>query len=237
MIDESPRPMIELTIDDRPVQVPAGSTLLDAARLAGPDVPVLCYSDHTHANGLCRLCVVEVDGRRGLLAACVTEAQAGMVVHTRSPNVVRARRTILEMLDASVDLSESPELQALLHEYEAEPARFVAAELRQPPLIDDNPFYVRDYAKCVLCWRCVQVCAEDAQFTFALDFGQRGFHTQIDTFFGRPMTETTCVFCGQCVGTCPTGALRGKREFLLAQGVPAGEVLALTRRRKDKKKG
>ena len=220
---------LHLTIDGRPVEAPANATILEAAASAGIDIPVLCYSDHTRANGLCRLCVVETEGGRGLQAACVTVPRDGARIRTRSESVDRARRTILEMLAASVDLSEAPELQLLLAEYGARPERFGEAELRQPPMINDNPMYVRDYAKCVLCWRCVQVCAEDAQYTYALSFSGRGFHTSIATFFDRPMPQTTCVFCGQCVGTCPTGALKAKREYLLEQGLPPEEVLAQTR--------
>ncbi len=222
---------IHLTIDGQPVEAAPGSTILEAARASGMDVPILCYSDHTKANGLCRLCVVETEGARGLQAACVTVAREGARVRTRSQAVDRARRTILEMLAASVDLSESPELQPMLAQYEAQPGRFGEAELRQPPLIDDNPMYIRDYAKCVLCWRCVQVCAEDAQYTYALSFSGRGFHTSIATFFDRPMPRTTCVFCGQCVGTCPTGALKAKREYLLEQGLSPEEVFSQTRQK------
>lgn len=220
---------VQLTIDGREASVPSGTTILDAASQAGVEIPVLCYFAHTTANGLCRLCAVEVEGGRGLQAACVAQVRPGAVVHTRSPKVERARRTILEMLAASVDLSESPELQKMIADYGARPERFAGAEARQPPMIDDNPVYIRDYAKCVLCWRCVQVCAEDAQYTYAINFGGRGFHTSIATFFDEPMPETTCVFCGQCVGVCPTGALKGKREHLFEQGVSPDEIFSLMR--------
>lgn len=220
---------IELTIDGITTQVPQGSTILEAAQQAGIDIPVLCYFAHTTSNGLCRLCVVEVEGNPRQQAACVTKAQPGAVVHTNSPNVERVRRTILEMLASTVDLSESPELNALLEAYNAKPERFEGGEKRRPELIDDNPVYIRDYAKCVLCWRCVQVCAEDAQYTHAINFGGRGFNTSIATFFDTPMPETTCVFCGQCVGVCPTGALKAKREHLLEQGVAPDEIFEVTR--------
>ena len=221
---------IRLTIDGQQVAVPSGTTILEAARQVGIDIPVLCYFAHTTSNGLCRLCVVEVEGVRDLQAACVTEARQDAVVHTRSPNVERVRRTILEMLASTVDLSESPELQAMIEDYHARPERFGEGSKRQQLLIDDNPVYIRDYEKCVLCWRCVQVCAEDAQYTFAINFGGRGFRTSITTFFDRPMPETTCVFCGQCVGVCPTGALKGKREYLFEQGVAPEEIIAVTRK-------
>ncbi len=220
---------IQLTIDGTPISVPAGTTILDAAKEADVEIPVLCYFAHTTANGLCRLCVVEVEGARMLQAACVVAAQDGAVVHTRSPKVERARRTLLEMLASTVDISESPELQALVAEYECFPERFEGGKKRQPVVIDDNPVYLRDYSQCVMCWRCVQVCADDAQFTYALNFSGRGFDTQIATFFDKPLTETTCVFCGNCIGVCPTGALKAKREYLIEQGVAPEQVLELTR--------
>ena len=98
--------------------------------------------------------------------------------------------------------------------------------------------YIRDYSKCLLCWRCVQVCADDAQYTFAINFNGRGFETEIGTFFDKPIPETTCVLCGQCVGVCPTGALKAKREYLLEQGMSPQEITVLssgTKRRKEKR--
>jgi NADH dehydrogenase/NADH:ubiquinone oxidoreductase subunit G len=220
---------VSLTIDGQPVTVTAGATLLQAAAAAGIDVPTICYHEACTANALCRLCVVEVKGARLLQPSCVVVAGEGMEVQTRSPRVERSRRTILEMLNSAVDLSEAPAIQAQMSDYAADPARFPDAERREPPLLDDNPMYVRDYAKCVLCWRCVQVCAEDAQYTFALNFDGRGFHTQIGTFFDLPMPETSCVFCGQCVGVCPTNALKPRREWLLQAGKTPDEIMELSR--------
>ncbi len=231
-------PDVTLTIDGQPVTVPAGTTIHKAARAADIAVPTICYHDHCTSNGLCRLCVVEVEGVRLLQASCVAPAAEGMVVQTRTERVERSRRTILEMLDSAVDLSEAAAIQAQMADYDAHPERFPDAERREPPLLDDNPMYVRDYAKCILCWRCVQVCAEDAQYTFALNFEGRGFETQIATFFDKPMPETTCVFCGQCVGVCPTGALKPRREWLLQEGKTPDEILTLTRsdRRRAKRR-
>ncbi|MES0340159.1 MAG: 2Fe-2S iron-sulfur cluster-binding protein [Anaerolineales bacterium] len=220
--------MITLTIDDQRVEVDIGTTILKAAEEAGIEIPLLCYFAQTTANGLCRLCMVETEGR-GLQAACVTEAVDGAVIRTRSPDVDRARRTILEMLAYSVDLSEAPEILKLLEEYGASPERFEGGVQRQPELIDDNPVYIRDYVKCILCWRCVQVCAEDAQYTYAINFNGRGYHTSIGTFLNKPLTQTSCVFCGQCVGVCPTGALKAKREHLLELGISPDEVFMVTR--------
>jgi NADH dehydrogenase/NADH:ubiquinone oxidoreductase subunit G len=215
---------IALTIDDTPVTAAAGTTIHRAARAAGILIPTLCYHDHCTANALCRICVVEVAGSRTLVPACVAPVAEGMQVLTQSERVRRARRTILEMLVASVDLSEAPEILVLLDEYGVDHARFPAAIRRDPPILDDNPMYIRDYAKCILCWRCVQVCAQDAQYAYAINFEKRGFETRIGTFCQRPMPLTTCVFCGQCVGVCPTGALKSRRTWLLEQGLPLDEV-------------
>lgn len=227
---------VTLTIDGQTLTVPAGTTLLEAARSAGIDVPTICVHTATTANALCRMCVVEVEGWRTLAASCVVQAAPGMRVYTQSERVRRSRRTILEMLAATVDLSEAPGIQPMLADYDADPQRFPGAERRQPPVIDDNPMYVRDYAKCVLCWRCVQVCAEDAQYTYAINFSGRGFETQIGTFFERAMPATTCVFCGQCVGVCPTNALKPKREWLLEQNFDPQQVFEATRQERRRRK-
>ncbi len=217
---------VTLTVDGQTVSVPEGTTILKAAQSVGIEIPTICYHEACTANALCRMCVVEVQGWRVLAASCVAQVSPGMVVNTRSPRVERSRRTILEMLASAVDLSQAPEIQTMLADYAADEQRFPGALRRDPPVIDDNPMYVRDYAKCVLCWRCVQVCARDAQYTYAIDFSGRGFETQIGTFFERPMPTTTCVFCGQCVGVCPTNALKPRREWLLEQGASIETITA-----------
>jgi len=156
MTDET----ITLTIDGKTVSVPKGATLLDAAQAAGIDIPVICYHEATSPNGLCRICVVDVDGGRVLQPACVVECAPDTRVETRNERVLRSRRTILEMLNASVNLEQAPEIQDMMTDYSADEERFPDARRRESELIDDNPFYVRDYEQCVLCWRCVQVCAE-----------------------------------------------------------------------------
>ena len=226
---------VTLTIDGREVTVPAGTTILNAAASVGITIPAVCYHPHLTANGLCRVCSVDA-GRRLQAAACVTQVSPGMVVNTQTPEVRQARRTILEMLASTVDLSEAPHLQQLLLEYDADPERFDGFEERHTPVHDDNPFYIRDYNKCINCWRCVQVCAEDAQYTFALTFDGRGFHTTIGTFMGDGMMDTTCVFCGQCVGVCPTNALKPKRQAMLEEGYDPDEIFRQTRRRWKKKR-
>jgi NADH dehydrogenase/NADH:ubiquinone oxidoreductase subunit G len=220
---------ITLTINGQVIQAAAGTTILEAARQLGVDIPTICYHEFCTANAICRICVVEVEGSRTLVPSCVAKVSNGMKVTTHSERVKTARKTILEMLNSTVELAEADDIQRYIVEYEACQTRFPDAEKRESPVIDDNPMYIRDYSKCILCWRCVQVCAEDAQYTFAINFTGRGYETQIGTFFDRPMPETTCVFCGQCVGVCPTGALKPKREFLLELGYTPDEIMSLTR--------
>lgn len=222
--------MINLTIDGQSISVPADTTLLEAAALLNIEIPIICYHDATTANGLCRLCVVDVNGGRLLQPACVATCQADSEVQTRNERVERSRRTILEMLHSAVNLEEAPELQTMLDEYGADRQRFPDAQAREHPLIDDNPFYVRDYSQCVLCWRCVQVCAEDAQYTFALTLSERGYHTHVSTAYEQPMTDSPCVFCGQCIGVCPTGALKPKLQWALENEADISQVSRGARR-------
>ena len=226
---------IKLTIDDQEVVTEQGKTILEVARENGKDIPTICFHEATTANGLCRICVVEIEGQRLLQPSCIVKAAANMKVQTRSEKVVRARKTILEMLASTMDLSDAPEILTMMDEYGASHERFPGAERRESEVKDDNPMYIRDYSKCLLCWRCVQVCADDAQYTYAINFEGRGFETQIGTFFEKPIPETTCVLCGQCVGVCPTGALKAKREFLLEQGVSPAEISVMNTGRKKRK--
>ena len=207
---------ISLTIDGQRVEVPAGATVLEAAASIGITIPTLCHHPNLTAPAVCRLCVVEWEGRRTLQPACATQVAPDAVIHTRSERVETARRTILEMLATTVDLSDAPEVQAMLADYDAHPERF-GEDLthREHEVIIDNSFFVRDYDKCVLCWRCVEACGADMEHAFALGFSGRGFETSIATFFENPLPETTCVFCGNCVGVCPTGALKDRRVFEL----------------------
>jgi NADH dehydrogenase/NADH:ubiquinone oxidoreductase subunit G len=218
----------EITAED-------GQTLLDAAREHGIDIPTICFHEATTSNALCRICVVEVEGQRLLQPACVVKAAANQKVQTRSERVDRARKTILEMLASTMDLSDAPEILTMMETYGADAPRFPDAVRRESDVKDDNPMYVRDYSKCLLCWRCVQVCADDAQYTFAINFSGRGYETQIGTFFERTIPETTCVLCGQCVGVCPTGALKPKREFLLEQGMTPDQISVMSTGRKRRK--
>ena len=227
---------ITLTIDGQEVSVEPDTTLLDAAKQISVEIPTICWHEATTSYALCRICVVEVEGQRVLQPACIVKAGADMKVQTRSERVVRARKTILEMLASTLDLTDAPEILTMMDEYGASAERFPEAERREIEVKDDNPMYLRDYSKCVLCWRCVQVCADDAQYTHAINFSGRGYETEIGTFFDRSIPESTCVFCGQCVGVCPTGALKPKREFLLEGGIAPEEITVMSSGRKQRKK-
>ena len=227
---------ITLTIDGKTITAQPGTTILQAAAKNAIDIPHICYHEALTPPAVCRMCVVEVEGARVLQAACVAECSDGMVIQTRSERVERSRRTLLEMLDSTVALAESPEILAMLADYEADSARFSNGLRRSPDIKDDNPFYLRDYAQCVMCWRCVQICADDGQFAFALTFEGRGFESGIATFFDAPLTDTTCVFCGQCVGVCPTGALKPKMQWGLEQNMSFDEIRTITKREKKRKK-
>jgi NADH dehydrogenase/NADH:ubiquinone oxidoreductase subunit G len=206
---------ISLTINGQTVQVLPGATILEAARAIGVEIPTICYHPSLTANAVCRLCAVEVVGARTLQAACVVPVTPGMVVNTQTDRVNAARRVILELLASTVELHEAPEIQAYIERYGARSDRFAGGVRREFDVFDDNPFYIRDYAQCVMCWRCIQVCAEDVQYTYALTWGGRGIESHVATAFGKDMPDTTCVFCGNCIGVCPTGALKGKVEFEL----------------------
>lgn len=242
---------VALTIDGRSVTVPAGTTLLAACRAQGLEQPTLCYLETLTPVSACRLCVVEVEGSRVLAPSCSRAAEPGMVVHTRSPRVLHARRLVLEMLGSSVDLSTAPELQRLMTEYGAVPSRYgegvrsadrdgahaghheavrpgEAATVLQDVKID-NELYVRDYGKCVLCYKCVEACGEDHQNTFAIAVAGRGFDARISTELARPLDDSACVYCGNCIAVCPTGALMVKTEFdLRASGAWREEIQTTT---------
>jgi predicted molibdopterin-dependent oxidoreductase YjgC len=209
-----PQRLTTVTIDGAQASVGAGTSVLDACRAAGAEVPTLCYLETLRPANTCRLCVVEVEGSRTLVPACSREVGEGMVVLTDSERVRAARRVVLEFLGSSVDLSLAPELAALMARYGADPGRFGAgATVADRPVKVEDDLYVRDYAKCVLCYRCVQACGEEAQGTFAISVAGRGFDATIAAEFDVTLPESACVYCGNCIGVCPTGALVGKIEY------------------------
>ena len=227
---------ITLTINGNEVHAPQDATIQQVLESIDKPAPLICAHEATTSEGLCRQCVVEVEGWRVLAPACVTKISEGMVIHTASERVIRSRRTILEMLNASVDLSESPEIQAQMDEFGADRERFPHALTREQDVKDDNPFFVRDYEKCLMCWRCVQACGDDIQYTYSISVGGRGFESKISTFFDNPMPETTCVFCGNCVAVCPTNALKGKTEFFMEQGLDYDTIRQEKRAEKKKER-
>ena len=207
------RRAIELRIDGKTVSVPEGATILEATRLLGIDTPTLCFLENLTPVNVCRMCVVELEGSRALVPACSRKAEPGMEIHTDSERVRLSRRVILEFLASSVDVSTAPALQTYMARYGADPARFgPAATNASEPVKVDNELYVRDYAKCILCYKCVEACGVDAQNTFAIGVAGRGFSAHISTEFDVPLPDSACVYCGNCIGVCPTGALMFKTE-------------------------
>jgi predicted molibdopterin-dependent oxidoreductase YjgC len=210
----APKKMIELSVDGQPVRVFEGSTILDACRILGVETPTLCYGDTLTPVNVCRVCVVEVEGARTLVPSCSRKAEEGMVVHTDSQRVRLSRRLVLELLGSSVDLSTAPEALAYIEEYEANPSRFGPEAARVEHEIKiDNDLYVRDYNKCILCYKCVSACGEDHQNTFAIAVAGRGFDAHISTELDVELPESACVYCGNCIAVCPTGALMSKAEY------------------------
>ncbi|HTV64619.1 MAG TPA: 2Fe-2S iron-sulfur cluster-binding protein [Bryocella sp.] len=209
---------IEVTIDGKPVSVPEGSTILDAARKLGIDTPTLCFLESLTPVNACRACVVELEGSRTLVPACSRKVESNMSIKTDSERVRLSRRLVLEFLASSVDLSTAPAMQAYMQRYHADPERFgpTRATVAQPVKID-NELYVRDYSKCVLCYKCVEACGIDAQNTFAIAVAGRGFSAHIATEFDVPLPDSACVYCGNCIGVCPTGALMFKSEYDMRQ--------------------
>ena len=214
-----PKRMLTATIDGREVQAPEGTTILDACRRLGIDTPTLCYLETLTPVNVCRVCVVEVEGSRVLVPACSRKLEAGMKIQTDSERVRHSRRVVLEFLGSSVDVSlTAPEVHGWMNRYGADVNRFgtAAATVKQPVKID-NELYVRDYSRCILCYKCVEACGEDAQNTFALGVAGRGFDAHISTEFTTPLPESACVYCGNCIGVCPTGALMFKSEYDMRQ--------------------
>lgn len=233
-----PRRTVELTIDGQSVAVPEGATLLEAARQLGIETPTLCFLENLTPVNVCRICVVEVEGSRTLVPACSRKAEPGMKVSTDSERVRLSRKLVLELLGSSVDLSTAPQIQRYMDRYDAHPERFgppappahegerdaarpghhhpphgdSAATVHQPVKVD-NELYVRDYSKCIVCYKCVEACGKDAQNTFAIALAGRGFDARISTEYDVPLPDSACVYCGNCIGVCPTGALMFKSEF------------------------
>jgi predicted molibdopterin-dependent oxidoreductase YjgC len=210
--------MVELTLNGETVAVPEGSTILDACKQAGLDIPTLCWGDTLTPKNACRVCMVEVEGARVLAPSCSRKVEPGMVVHTDSDRARHARRLVLEFLGSSVDLSAAPGVAEWNAEYGADPSRYgsEAATVAQPAKVD-NGLYVRDYERCILCYKCVDACGEQWQNTFAIAVAGRGFDARISTEYANPLPDSACVYCGNCIAVCPTGALMFTSEYELRQ--------------------
>ncbi len=206
----------QLLVDGRELTASPGETILQVLRRGGIETPTLCHHEGLHAAQACRACVVEVEGSRTLVASCDRKAESGMKIHTQTERVQRARRMVFELLASESNLETAPEFQAHAERYAINPERF-SGERWERPVIDDNGLFVRDYSKCILCYRCVQTCGVDTQNTFAIALSGRGFDSGISTGYGLSMADSPCVFCGNCVAVCPTGALMDSTEYAMRQ--------------------
>ena len=208
--------MVNCKINGIAVSVPKGSTILEAARAAGVEIPTLCYMKKINEIGACRICIVEATGARGLVTACVYPVSEGMEVKTNTPKVQAARRTTLELLLSTHDKkclscsrSTNCELQKLCREYGVEESRFEGYKPHYD-LDTSTPHLVRDNNKCILCRRCVAVCRE--QYVSVIGPNDRGIDTSIGTAFKVNLSEVPCISCGQCAAVCPTGAITEKDD-------------------------
>ena len=219
--------MINLTIDGVQVSVPAGSTVLEAARAANIHIPTLCYLKDVNQIGACRVCVVDV-GARALQAACVYPVSEGMVVKTNTPAVREARKTVVELLLSIHDRkclscvrNNNCELQDLCRDLGIEDDNYFAGGVNNYAIDDASPCVVRDNNKCVLCRRCVAAC-HNLQNVGVIGPVKRGFATAIESPWGFKLAETGCVNCGQCIVACPVGALREKDSIKAVEKLLAG---------------
>ncbi len=213
--------VVSLTIDGQSVEVPAGTSVMRAAALAGIEVPKLCATDTLDAFGSCRVCLVEIEGRKGTPASCTTPAEQGMEVRTRSDKLSRLRRNVVELYlsDHPVDCAGECQLHDLAAGMGLDASRYASETRHHQGVAPDfsNPYFRFDPAACIVCYRCVRAC-EDIQGTFALSVDGRGFQSKIVAGQSDSFMDSDCVSCGACVEACPTSALEDKS--VLEQGVP-----------------
>ena len=210
--------MINLTIDNQKIKVPEGTTILEAAKQAGIDIPTLCFLKEINEVGDCRMCIVEVEGRRGFATSCIQTVEEGMVVHTHTPNVLEARHVILDLIISNhakdcltCTRSGNCELQMLATKFNVLSVEF-PGEMTHHKVDDLSPSIVRDFNKCILCRRCVAAC-KNVQQIGAIDVINRGFESCISTVGDCSLNNVNCTFCGQCIEACPTGALHEKESI------------------------
>ncbi len=223
--------MITLTINGHEVQVPRGTTILEACQQNQVSVPTLCYDRDLRLAGSCRMCLVEVQGRPLYVASCVTPAENGMVVETESPGIVEARKVILELLAARHDFkcqtcekNGDCKFQDLCYQYGIAETSYNVGHQEPYPIDDPNPFIERDYNKCIMCTRCVRAC-EEITMARAINVENRGHHAKIAAAFDADLAESPCVFCGQCIMVCPVGALTSKVSTGLGRSYEVDRVL------------
>lgn len=206
---------ITVEIDGTKMKADKGSKILDIAGKCGVEIPTLCYEPRMSPYGACRMCLVEVEGARGLLPACTTEATDGMIIKTRTERLEEIRKTLVELLlsdhrKVCYDCAQSGrcELQTLCDRYGLEESS-IKGEMHEYELKTENPFIMRDYNKCILCGRCIRICRE-VQGVGVYDFIERGFEALPGTPYDDAMQDTPCEFCGQCISACPTAAISAK---------------------------
>ena len=233
---------VTLTIDNQKVTVFEGTTILEAAKKAGIDIPTLCFLKDINEAGDCRMCIVEVEGRKDFATSCIQTVEDGMVVHTHTPNVLEARHVILDLIISNhtkdcltCTRSGNCELQSLAVKFNVLNVEFTG-EMSKHKIDDLSPSIVRDFNKCILCRRCVAVC-KNIQQIGAIDCINRGFDSCISTVDDKSLNDVNCTFCGQCIQACPTGALHEKESindlwiklkdpetYVIAQTAPAVRV-------------
>ena len=207
--------MINLTIDGINVSVPEGTTILEAAKTAGIDIPTLCFLKEINEVGDCRMCIVEVEGRRGFATSCIQKVEEGMVVKTNSKDVIEAREVILDLILSNhhkdcltCTRNGNCELQALAIKYNVQDIEYEGVMSKHEKDMESCSI-IRDFNKCILCRRCVATC-KNVQKIGAIDVANRGFNSCISTVENRSLNDVNCTNCGQCIIACPTGALREK---------------------------
>ena len=210
--------LVTLTIDGESIKVKEGTTILQAAKKAGIDIPTLCFLKDINEVGDCRMCIVEVEGRRGFATSCIEKVKEGMVVHTHTPNVLEARRVILDLIISNhhkdcltCTRSGNCELQVLATRFNILNVEY-PGEMSKHKIDDKSPAIVRDFNKCILCRRCVATC-KNVQGIGAIDCINRGFESCISTVGDHSLNDVNCTFCGQCIQSCPTGALHEKESL------------------------
>ncbi|MBQ9944897.1 MAG: iron hydrogenase small subunit [Clostridia bacterium] len=228
---------VNIKINGRDFTVPAGSTILEAARIAGIEIPTLCFLKEINEIGACRICVVKVKGARSLVAACVFPVNEGMEIFTNSPDVIEARRTTLKLILSnhkkeclSCVRSGSCELQKLCHDYGIDTETAFAGAKTQYDIDASASHMYRDNEKCILCRRCVAVC-EKNQGVGVIGANARGFDTHIGCAFEMPLGDVSCISCGQCITVCPTGAIAERDDtakVIEAINDPAKHVIVQT---------